>query len=286
MDHNLKVEIKKSLKRLLQIINFKSTSLNQLISILEGQLRVKKNTFLRYRSELEELFIECISELQSKQLNGKLKQEKSQKQKQKQKQKSLQQQPQRKKSQQQKQKHKQKSQEQSLVIKNTGKGKIEKMNKNKVVNYIKKKNRMSLKEFEFTQISLFKKDSHQPFLNKHLTINKHFHNRETAFEKVCIKDQNTIPNKKKVQVFQQQEETEKTKEKCKSISGFITDLGNNCFVTQNYFQNVCYLHIRKYFFQNGDWRPTKKGITFTKQQWKEFSCIIPQVHKIIQTKFN
>ncbi|KAJ6243435.1 activated RNA polymerase ii transcriptional coactivator p15 [Anaeramoeba flamelloides] len=276
MDQSLKSEAKKSLLQLLPIINLKSTSLDQLIGILEGQLRVEKNSFLKHKAELQQLFIECISLIQSKQLNEQPKQQQPQPQPQQK------QQPEQKINQNNNKITKEQTQEKEQ--KKETKAKENKINKNK------KNKKASLNSIEFKENDLFENSDHSTKLSKpNPIIKKQFQNKkpeqEKEKEKEKEKQQEKEKEKEKIKKYQQPNEDIATQKMRQAIPGFIACLGNSCMVTENVFRNVKYVHIRKYFLKNGEWRPTKKGISFTKQQWNEFNSVIPQVQNTIKTKF-
>ena len=46
------------------------------------------------------------------------------------------------------------------------------------------------------------------------------------------------------------------------------------FITVSEFRGTKYLNVRKYYEDNGQWRPTKKGITIRKEQFGELLSVL------------
>ena len=46
------------------------------------------------------------------------------------------------------------------------------------------------------------------------------------------------------------------------------------FITVSEFKGKKYLNVRKYYEENGQWKPTKKGITFGGDQFEEFLSVL------------
>lgn len=53
-----------------------------------------------------------------------------------------------------------------------------------------------------------------------------------------------------------------------------SDVREPVFITVSEFRGTKYLNIRKYFDDNGKWKPTKKGITLKKDQYVELLEIL------------
>ena len=53
-----------------------------------------------------------------------------------------------------------------------------------------------------------------------------------------------------------------------------SDLREPVFVTVSEFRGTKYLNIRKYFDDNGEWKPTKKGITLRSEQYEDLLAVL------------
>lgn len=59
-------------------------------------------------------------------------------------------------------------------------------------------------------------------------------------------------------------------------------VGNNMFLAVNCWQGDLYVHVRVYEKGNNSWYPTKKGISFSLQQWKKLQdCEVENVDQAI-----
>lgn len=57
------------------------------------------------------------------------------------------------------------------------------------------------------------------------------------------------------------------------------------FIKLSSYRNSKYLDVRKFYDEGGEWRPTKKGITLTKDQLAELLKIIKDNEKEINEWF-
>ncbi len=53
-----------------------------------------------------------------------------------------------------------------------------------------------------------------------------------------------------------------------------SDVREPVFVTVSEFRGTKFLNIRKHFEDNGEWKPTKKGITLRKEQYEDLLTIL------------
>ncbi len=50
----------------------------------------------------------------------------------------------------------------------------------------------------------------------------------------------------------------------------VAQIGKTIYVTLSEFQGKKYVDVRKYYTADGELLPTKKGIAFDPESWKEF----------------
>ena len=54
----------------------------------------------------------------------------------------------------------------------------------------------------------------------------------------------------------------------------------------NEFKGKKYIDIRKYYLDEDEMKPTKKGISFNEQQWDEFSSKFQDIQNFVKEKLN
>lgn len=64
------------------------------------------------------------------------------------------------------------------------------------------------------------------------------------------------------------------------------EINEPIFISLSAFKNSKYLDIRKFFESNGEWKPTKKGVTLHKDQIEELLKILEQNKEEIESWFN
>lgn len=68
-----------------------------------------------------------------------------------------------------------------------------------------------------------------------------------------------------------------------AIEGLIDQVGNDIYVTLSEFKGNSYIDVRKYYEANeGELKPTRKGITFNPIDWKEFVKKIGEIDEKVQ----
>lgn len=60
----------------------------------------------------------------------------------------------------------------------------------------------------------------------------------------------------------------KAKKETKEGGDQVFELSNNRRVTVRSFRGKTYVDIREFYEKDGDWGPTKKGISLSPEQWK------------------
>jgi hypothetical protein len=58
------------------------------------------------------------------------------------------------------------------------------------------------------------------------------------------------------------------------------------FIVLSEFKGVRYLSLRKYYQENGEWKPTKKGITLNANLYSEVLSVLDQNKETISGHFN
>lgn len=85
---------------------------------------------------------------------------------------------------------------------------------------------------------------------------------------------------------EQEEESSSSKPK-KSVNRDGYDywcLSNNKRVSVGSFKGKVNVNLREYFEKDGDWFPTKKGLTLSLEQWEYLKQLVQDIDKSISSK--
>lgn len=68
------------------------------------------------------------------------------------------------------------------------------------------------------------------------------------------------------------------------MENLIKHIGKDIYITVSEFKGHHYLDVRKYYeAEEGEMRPTKKGISFDSVAWKEFVANVKEIDEQFQT---